>query len=250
MGDLFDMVGKISIVTGGSKGIGQAISRGLSEKGSNVIVFDIIEGQHATKTSQKDGEILFFKVDVSKRDDVEAAVNEVKKRYGRIDVLVNGAGIAIGSVAEDVTEDDWNKVIAVNLSGVFWCTQAAGRVMIEQNGGRIINITSRCAFIGYPNFISYNISKAGVISLTKSCAVEWARHNILVNAIAPGFVKTEMTKYVWSDPERLKTILDRTPLDRIADPEEIVGTVIFLASAASEFITGVVLPFDGGMLAY
>ncbi|NPV54919.1 MAG: SDR family oxidoreductase [Firmicutes bacterium] len=243
--NLFDLRGEVAIVTGACGGLGRSIVKGLAGVGAAVIAADY--GGHLQPV---EGATKLYNFDVTNPDDISAFLQNILSDYAQIDILVNAAGIAIGASAEEMSLGAWQKVLDVNTTGVFLCSQIIGRKMIERRKGKIINMASRCGYIGYPGFISYNVSKAGVISITKTLAVEWAKYNVNVNAIAPGFFRTSMTEYVWANEERLKSIVDRTPMGRIAEPEEIIGTIIFLSSKASDFITGVTIPVDGGMLVF
>ncbi len=246
----FSIEGKKILVTGAYGGIGRVIFKAFCDKGAQVIGVDIVTKEKFDEEVGSRAGGKYIEGSVANRENVVSFVSEAAQQFGdHIDGLVNCAAIAIESKAELVSKDDWDKVIAVNLSGLFWCCQEVGKVMIKNGkGGKIVNFSSRCGLIGYPDYISYNVSKAGVISITKTLAVEWARYNIQINALAPGFLRTEMTRYIWDNEERLQELLQRIPAKRIADPEEIVATVLYFCSDASNYVTGVVLPFDGGML--
>ena len=193
-----------------------------------------------------------YKVDVTDESQVKAAFDEVMKRHGRVDVLFNNAGIALRRPTTELPLDDWNKVVAVNMTGVFLCAREAARHMLAGGrGGRIINTASIMGVVGgglYPN-ISYQATKGAVVNMTRALAVEWARQGIRVNAIAPTWVRTPLIRPITENPEVMKRIEEITPMGRIAEPEELVGAVLFLASRASAMVTGHVLAVDGGFLA-
>ena len=249
----FSLTGKVAIVTGSSRGIGRAIAEGLAGAGASVAV----NGRNAESTKAAaqaivdgGGASLAVIADVSKSADVETLVQKAVERFGRLDILVNNAGISpYYKPAETMTEAEWDEVIAVNLKGVFLCCQAAGRVMIPQKSGRIINITSIGGQAALPRLIAYCAAKGAVDQITRVLAVEWAQHRILVNAIAPGYVETDLTKGLSENTTRRDTLIRQVPLGRLAKPEEIVGAAIYLASDAASYVTGQMLCVDGGWLA-
>ena len=237
----FRLDGEVAVVTGGASGIGRAVADAFAQVGARVVVFDLAaDGQ--------DG----YKVDVADEAQVKAAFAQVVARHGRVDVLFNNAGIAIRQPATDLTLEDWNKVVAVNMTGVFLCAREAARHMLAaRRGGRIVNTASIMGFSGgglYPN-ISYQATKGAVINMTRALAVEWASQGIRVNAIAPTWVRTPLTRGITERPELVHRIEQMTPMGRLAEPDEIVGAVLFLASRASAMVTGHVLAIDGGFLA-
>lgn len=242
---LFDVDGRVAVVTGVAGGIGAAVADLFAQVGVTVAGIDL----------QKDPDLsdslsMYVPCDLSDPQQVMTAAHNIADRLSGVDILVNAAAIAVEGDADEVPVSDWDRVVDVNARGTYLCCQEFGRGMRERRYGKIVNFSSRLAFVGYPGYLTYNVSKAAVNSITKTFAVEWAPYNITVNALAPGFVRTPMTEYVWSDPDRLRSVLDRTPLNRMAEPEEITGVVLFFASPASDFVTGTVLPVDGGMLAY
>lgn len=250
--DLFKLDGKNAIVTGSAQGLGKAMAKALGEAGANVAIVDIninLARQTAEEFSEKLGrKFVAIQADVTREDDVKLMVEKVISSLGHIDILVNNAGIVRHAPAEDMGKKDWDDVIAVNLTGVFLCSQAVGRHMIERKQGKIINIASMSGLIvNYPQpQVAYNASKAGVIMLTKSLAVEWAKYNINVNAIAPGYMKTSMTAPFFEKEEYRRLWIEPTPMKRPGEPEELGGAVVYLASDASSFMTGQVLVIDGG----
>jgi len=254
--DLFDLSGKVSIITGGGGGLGRAITMGLAEYGSDVVIVDINMDKAeniAEEIKSKGRNVLVIKADITKKKEVNNMVKEVLNEFGKIDILVNNAGIARRAKAEEMSEKDWDDVLSVNLKGVFLCSQAVGRVMIKQRKGKIINIASvvgqRGLFHPLDLASSYCASKGGVIQLTRSLAAEWAKYNVHVNAIAPTYFITEMTKLLLENREFLDYLKWKIPLQRPGKPEELVGPVVFLASDASSMITGHILNVDGGWTA-
>ena len=247
MNELFDLAGKVAIVTGASRGLGKAMAIGLAKAGANVVVSDILDTTETVEEIKKFGrEAIGIKTDVSNKAEVETMVKQTVEKFAKIDILVNNAGIFRMSPAEGMKEEDWNKVIAVNLKGEFLCAQAVGKQMIKQKSGKIINIASVAGLQAFSQSSAYNASKAGVILLTKTLAVEWGKYNIQVNAICPGVFKTAMTEGFLKDENFIQMIKNRVPLGRYGEPEELVGTVIYLASKASDYVTGHTLVIDGG----
>ncbi len=246
--DQFSLKGKTGYVTGGARGIGKNIAFGLAEAEASIAIIDIDKGEaeNTAKELVASGfESFSVCADVTKRDQVLAMVKEVVKRWGRLDIAVNNAGKCINAPGEEMSEQQWDDVVDLNLKGVFLTCQAAGRVMITQKGGTIINIASMSArIVNHPQAqVAYNASKAGVVMVTKSLAAEWAPHGIRVNSISPGYTGTELTL-------RMKDLfpkwIDMTPMKRLAQPDEMKGAAVFLASEASRFITGHDLAVDGG----
>jgi len=250
---MFDLSHEKAIVTGASRGLGKEMALALAEAGADVAIADI-NLEEAKKVVQQIVELgrdsVAIKADISKTQDVENMVKEAKSRFGKIDILINNAGIARIAPAEEMTKEEWDRVLDVNLTGVFLCAQAVGREMIKQRKGNIINISSMSALIvNKPQkILSYCVSKAGVSMLTKVLATEWAKYNIRVNAIAPGYMKTPLVVDLlekWGDEWR-----SLTPMGRLGDPREIKGLAVFLASRASSFMTGSILLMDGGYTAW
>ena len=248
--DLFNVEGKISVVTGASRGLGKAMAIGLAKAGANVIVTDVLDTTKTVNAIKKlSRESLGLKVDVTHKSDVEAMVKEVQEKFGKIDILVNNAGILRAGNAEVLDKEDWDKVLQVNLTGQFLCAQAVGRQMMKQKSGSIINIASIAGLGGYASSVPYSASKAGVILMTKTLAVEWGKYNVRVNAICPGVFATDMTDSYLKDKQLKDMIQNKVPLGRHAKPDELVGTVVYLASKASEYMTGHALVIDGGWTA-
>ena len=232
-----DFSGQVVAITGASRGLGAAAARAFQAAGAQVAVMDI------DPTAP-------FKVDVSDEMSVEAAFANLIREHGRVDVLVNNAGIAVRYPAAEISIDDWDRVQAVNLKGTFLCSRVAARQMKLQGGGAIVNLASIMGFSGgiFPN-ASYQASKGGVVNLTRALALEWAVDKIRVNAVAPTFVRTDLTVPVFSNPEVLQAVMRHTPLGALPEPEDIASAIVFLASTSAKFITGVTLPVDSGYLA-
>ena len=250
---LFDLSEKVSIVTGGGRGLGRTMALALADFGANVIIADIIINQAeyvAKEIIKKDIRSLAIKVDVTKPKEVQKMVFQVMKHFGRIDILINNAGINIIAPAENFAVKDWEKVLDINLKGVFLCSQVVGKVMIKQKKGKIINIASIHGLVGSTHHaVAYNSSKAGVINLTRALAIEWGKYNINVNAIAPGIIETDLTRKRLENKKYYKYWIDRTPLGRIGKPEDLIGALIYLSSEASDWLTGHTIVVDGGYTA-
>ncbi len=248
--ELFDLSGKVAIVTGGARGLGKDIALALSGSGADVVIADVLTAltDDVVKEIEANGNrALGVKLDVTSPNEVQEMVSKVMGHFGRIDVLINNAGIQCISAAEDFALEDWNRVVSINLTGLFLCSQAVGKIMISRKKGKIINIASLFGTIGSPHgAVAYNSSKGGVINLTKSLAVEWGKYNINVNAIAPGIIETELTRKRLENKEYFDLWIERTPLERIGNPDDLAGAVIYLSSRASDFVTGHTIMIDGG----
>ncbi|MGC4066649.1 MAG: 3-oxoacyl-[acyl-carrier-protein] reductase [Polyangiaceae bacterium] len=239
---------KVAVVTGGAQGIGAAIVERLASEGANIAVVDINAekaAEVAAAMRAKGVEAESYKVDVSNTEDVKALVAEITKRFGRIDVLVNNAGITRDGLLMTMSEQDWDLVLAVNLKSIFNFTKAVARPMVKQKGGSIINVSSVVGLMGNAGQINYSASKAGVIGVTKSSAKELAGRNIRVNAIAPGYIQTAMTDKL--DEKARNALMEHIPSKRLGQPEDVANAVLFLASELSSYVTGEVIRIDGGM---
>jgi NAD(P)-dependent dehydrogenase (short-subunit alcohol dehydrogenase family) len=245
----FSLSGKVALVTGGSRGIGKAIAIGLAKFGADVAVTsrklpDLEEV--ATEIKGLGRRSMAVATHVGRMDEINNLVPQVEDKLGRIDILVNNAATnPTMDPAMDIEERAWDSIMNLNLKGLFFLSQAVARLMKEQGEGKIINVASIAGIT--PDILPvYSISKAGVIMATKVMAQQWAQHNIRVNAIAPGLTKTRFSEALWSNPAVLQAATERTPLQRVAEPDEMVGAVIFLASDASSYVTGHVIVVDGG----
>jgi len=241
--------GKVALVTGGGKGIGRAISFALAKEGAKVCV-NYLHSKTAAeevvkRIKEKGGEAISHKADVSKLEEVNRGVEELNKKFGRIDILINNAGLNIDKYLMIMNEEEWDKVIDVNLKGTFNCSKAVSRVMIGQRSGNIVNISSVSAISGTAGQTNYSAAKGGMISFTKSLARELAPFGIRVNALAPGLIDTEMIKKM--SKKMLNQVLEITPLKRVGTPEEVAKVVIFLVSEEAGYITGQVIRVDGGL---
>jgi 3-oxoacyl-[acyl-carrier protein] reductase len=245
---------KIAIVTGASKGIGKAIAIGYAKEGAKVVLasrsLDTLK-QIEGEIRERGGEALAIFVDVRNLESVQNLVEDTVRKYGRLDIMVNNAGISMAHPSEDLSPEDWRNAIETDLFGVFYGCQAAAKVMIPQGGGSIINISSVYGIVAAPGRAAYCASKAGVNMLTKVLAIEWAKKNIRVNAIAPGYVRTELVQGVIEKGMLpLGAVEKRTPLGRIGEAEEMVGLAVYLGSEESTYMTGSVINIDGGWAAY
>jgi NAD(P)-dependent dehydrogenase (short-subunit alcohol dehydrogenase family) len=245
----FRLIGQVALVTASAKGIGKACALALAEAGADIILGLKQKDSAAAlvKQIQKLGrEVLPVQMDVSRMQEIHEAVQSGMRHFKRIDILVNNAGIGAPNPAEHVTEKDFDETLSVNLKGTFFTAQTVGRVMIQQRRGRIINISSQAGFVALPTESVYCMTKAAISHLTKCLALEWARYNITVNAVAPTFIETPGTKK-WLDNKSFRaSVQKRIPLGRIGNPMEVAGPVLFLASPAAALITGETLMVDGG----
>ncbi|MGI9074468.1 MAG: SDR family NAD(P)-dependent oxidoreductase [Bryobacteraceae bacterium] len=250
---LFDLTGQIALVTGAARGLGRAISIALAHAGAHVALGfrDVNQpGEVAAEVQSLGREALPLQMDITSLDQIRRAVDAVVAKFGRLDILVNNAGVAPENPAEHVREQDFDLTLDINLKGTFFASQAAGRVMIRQNGGCIINMSSQAGFAALPTESIYCMTKAGISHLTKCLAVEWGKYNIRVNAVAPTFINTPGTASSLSDPEFRADVIERiAALHRIGEPVEVAGAVVFLASPAASLITGHTLMIDGGWTA-
>jgi NAD(P)-dependent dehydrogenase (short-subunit alcohol dehydrogenase family) len=245
----FTLSGQVALVTASAQGIGKACALSLAQAGADIILGlkHKSTGQALVRQIQKMGrEVLPVQMDVTRMDEIHDAVQTGLQHFQRIDILVNNAGIGTPAPAERVTEQDFNDTLAVNLKGTFFTAQAVGKVMIRQRYGRIINISSQAGFVALPTESVYCMTKAAIAHLTKCLALEWARYNITVNAVAPTFIETPGTKKWLDDTAFRASVRKRIPLGRIGKPQEVAEPVVFLASPAASLITGATLMIDGG----
>jgi NAD(P)-dependent dehydrogenase (short-subunit alcohol dehydrogenase family) len=241
--------GKIALVTGAAKGIGMACAIAMAEAGADVILGlkEKNSGEEVIDEIRRIGrDVLPVQMDISKLNEINAAITESMKHYRHIDILVNNAGIGAPNKAENVTERDFDETINVNLKGTFFTAQAVGKEMIKQKSGKIINISSQAGFVALETESIYCMTKAAIAHLTKCLALEWAKYNITVNAVAPTFTKTPGTRKWLENEEFHQSVIKRIPLGRIGDPKEVAAPVVFLASPQASLITGVTLMIDGG----
>ena len=246
---LFDLSGKRGYVTGGGSGLGRAIASGLAEAGAAVVVSDINlpAAEAVVKEIQSHGgRALALHTDVARKAEVEELVRVTSERFGGLDFAFNNAGMLKIIKPEELSEQDWHAELDVDLSGVFLCCQAAGRYMIAHGGGKIVNTASISGMI-VNSGLTYSVAKAGVIQLTRVLALRWARHRVYVNCFSPGYIRTGMTAPHLTRPEVEQEMLKQTPLRRLGEPRDLVGAALFLASPASDFVTGHNLVVDGGV---
>ncbi len=248
--------GKVALVTGAGTGLGQAIAIGLAQAGADVVLTELPGREAAGESTATSIRVLGRRalvcaLDVTRLPMIETAVDQALSQFGRIDILVNNAGINIPRKALEVTEEDWDRVLDINLKGVFFTAQAvARRAMVPGGGGKIINMASQNGVIGFYDRAAYCASKAGVVNLTRVLALEWAPHRINVNAVGPTFIDTPLTQPMFAaNPGFREDVLRRIPLGRIGRPEDVVGAVVFLASPAADLVTGHTLLVDGGWTA-
>jgi NAD(P)-dependent dehydrogenase (short-subunit alcohol dehydrogenase family) len=249
----FDLSGQVALVTGAARGIGRTTALALADAGADIALGlrERASGlELAAEIEGKGRRVLPLQMDVTRLDEIFAAVEETVSDLGSLDVLVNNAGLGPENPAEAVREEDFDLTVAVNLKGTFFVSQAAGRAMISQGGGRMINLSSQAAFVALPGESVYCMTKAAISHLTKCMAIEWGRHGITVNAVAPTFIATPGTEEALADPEFRADVLERiAALHRVGEPAEVVGVILFLASPAASLVTGETILVDGGWTA-
>jgi NAD(P)-dependent dehydrogenase (short-subunit alcohol dehydrogenase family) len=246
----FDLTGKVAIITGASRGLGQYFGRALARAGANLVVTSRNAGSLVPFTTEIEAlgrKVLPVELDVCDYESIQNMVESAYEGYGKIDILVNNAGCNIRKPAVDITWDDWNLVLNTNLRGPFFVAQAVAKKMISRRYGRIINIGSVTCVFGYSGLAPYCASRGGIKQLTMSLADDWGRYGITVNCLAPGWFKTEQTAVLYENKEWVEYICDRIPLNRPGKPNDLDGAIVFLASDASEYITGQTMLVDGGI---
>ncbi|SFG63921.1 gluconate 5-dehydrogenase [Desulfotomaculum arcticum] len=248
----FNLNNKVAIVTGAGRGIGKAIALGLAEAGANVVLASRTREQLEELAEEiKYVKTLVVPADVTKVADVKNLLNKTLEAFRKVDILINNAGITIKKPALEMQEEDWQKIMDINLKGEFLCARIIGEQMVKQKSGSIINMASVGGHLGLIGSLGYCATKGGILQMTRVLASEWAKDNVRVNAVSPGYVETELVEGAMSArPELREKIINRTPMGRLAKPEEIVGASIFLASDASTYVTGISLIVDGGMSAF
>lgn len=245
----FDLSGRVALITGGSKGIGKYLALELAGAGASVVIVSrhLEEGQKVAGDIQKTGgRALALYGDISKVETLPDMVNKAVDKMGRIDILINNAGTNVRKPALDFDEAEWDRVLDTNLKGTFFCSQIVAKEMIKSGGGKIINISSAAGNTAVPWLTPYSVSKAAIIHLTRALALEWARYGITVNAIAPSYIETPLTREWLSDPRRYELVSHRSPLKRVGKLEDLTGILLLFASDQSSFITGQTLIVDGG----
>ncbi len=249
---LFDLTGTVALVTGASRGLGAAAATALAEAGADLVLIGREPGTLAARQEQLQAHGIqthAIRCDMGVPDEIRRAAAEATERFGRIDILVNNAGIIRRAAAEAYALEDWNDVLAVDLTGPFLMAQQIGRGMIERGSGKIINIASLLCYSGGLNVVAYTAAKSALAGITRALANEWARHGVNVNAIAPGYFRTEATEALQNNPERTRALLARIPAGRWGERDDLKGAILFLASRASNYVHGHILAVDGGWMA-
>lgn len=246
---MMELTGKTAIVTGSTKGIGNGIAHTLAKQGANIVVVSRHQKECdavAAELKEYGVKTLACSADLTQQTQINNLIQKTMNTFGMIDILINNAGSAITKKAEDLTEGDWDRVLDLDLKAVFFCAQAAGKIMIEQKYGKIINVASMFGLVADKQILPYCVAKGGVVQMTRALALEWARHNIQVNALCPGYVITPMNEEDLKDERIANHILKKVPARRYANIEDIVGASVYLASNASDYMTGQTLTVDGG----
>ena len=249
--ELFDLSGKVVLFIGGGGGLGQAVSLGLASAGADVIPVGRSAESNADLVIQIEDlgrKSLLTSVDITDENDIKRLVDQVMNKFGRIDILINAAGKNYKKPALELSQDEWDDVFKVNAKGVFTVSQVVGERMIAQGGGKIINFASLGSHLGITRSVAYCSSKGAVLQMTKVLAAEWAPYGVNVNSISPGYFQTPLTEKMLKEKETFDKIITRTPMQRLGQPQDLVGAVIFLASDASNFVTGTTIAVDGGFL--
>lgn len=247
--ELFELRGRVALITGASKGLGKSMAMALGEAGADIVMV----ARGPVKLAEAEKEVadigvrtLTVAADVTIPEDVDKMVSQALAKFGKIDILVNNVGTYIGKPIEESTTEDWFNLINTNLTSTYLCCRAVGKHMIERQRGKVVNMAAAIGALGAKNSSAYCASKGGVIQLTRALAVEWAKHHITVNAIAPGTMETEITAKMLEDPKVRKALEGKVPMGRIGQPSDLAGTVIFLSASGSDYITGQTIFVDGG----
>jgi NAD(P)-dependent dehydrogenase (short-subunit alcohol dehydrogenase family) len=246
---IFDLQGRVAVVTGATRGIGRDIAIAMAQAGARVVVTGRTQRDIDDVVGSIGADAFGAVIDVTDVTQIDEAMNDIRDRAGSIDILVNNAGLGANHRAEDITEADWDSMMDVNLKGLFFCCRAAGRIMLEQGSGRIINMSSQAGVVGIRNHTVYSATKGGVNMLTKVLALEWSSRGVNVNAVAPTFVRTPGTAARLDDSDTAADIVARIPIGRVGSTTDVAGAVIYLASPASSLVTGHTLLVDGGWTA-
>jgi NAD(P)-dependent dehydrogenase (short-subunit alcohol dehydrogenase family) len=249
---LFGLEGKVALVTGSAQGLGKEVALSLAQNGCSLILGDVVFPEETAEQIQKmGGRCISMEADISDENQVEQMLIKGISEFKRVDILINNAGVSQLNYTptEDLSIEEWDKIVRINLRGTFLCCQYVGKQMIENGGGNIVNIASTAGINGVPRAPAYCASKAGVILLTKSLALEWVKYKIRVNAIAPHYLATELTKDLRASEKVYEGLVRQIPMRRFAKPEELMGAILLLSSSASSYITGAVIVVDGGFLA-
>jgi 2-deoxy-D-gluconate 3-dehydrogenase len=248
--NLFDLHGKVAVITGGNGGIGLGMARGIASLGASIVIAGRNEGKAADALAALRGmgtAAEFITADVTKKAACQALIAATREKFGRVDILVNNAGTSIRKMPQDFTEEEWHHVMDTNLTSAFLCSQAGYPVMAAQGGGKMINIGSMMSLFGAPYATPYAASKGGIVQMTRAMATAWAKDNIQVNAVLPGWIDTELTQRARQQVQGLhESVEKRTPHGRWGTPDDMAGIAAFLASPASDFVTGTAIPVDGG----
>lgn len=247
--ELFELRGRVALITGASKGLGRSMAMALGEAGADIVM--VARGPVKLAEAEKDVadmgvRTLTVAADVTVPEDVDKMVSQALAKFGKIDILVNNVGTYVGKPIEESTTEDWFNLINTNLTSTYLCCRAVGRHMIERQRGKVVNMAAAIGALGAKNSSAYCASKGGVIQLTRALAVEWAKHHITVNAIAPGTMETEITAKMMEDPKVRKALEGKVPMGRIGQPSDLAGTVIFLSASGSDYVTGQTIFVDGG----
>lgn len=243
----------VTVVTGGGNGIGRSCALAFAESGASVVIVDISAEALASARAEIEalgGKCTSYVCDVTRVSQIEEVMEDIYKTQGRIDLLLNSAGINIQQIAEEVTEEAWDKIMDVNLKGTFFCCQAAGKKMIQEKKGKIINLSSAMSMVGFFRRSAYCASKGAVKQLSKVLAIEWAPHNITVNCIAPTFINTPLTEPMFKEESFYNEVVSRIPMGKVGETSDVIGAALYLASDAADFVTGTTLLVDGGWVAW